>query len=687
MPLPEVKQDFYPMEGGLDLMTPPIAITPGKCFDAQNYELEIAGGYRRIDGFERYDGRASPTAAAYWVINLALSGAIAKGAIVTGLTSGATGRALGIYGAVLVMGRVVGIFATGESLQVAAVTVAAATSLAIISGAATPSDDADYKLLAANDARSDIQVVPGSGPVRGVWIYKDVRYAFRDNAAGTAGQLWKATSTGWVQIALGTELAFSSATGGNIPIAVGDTIGNAATSPTKTATVLAVLLRTGSWGTNGLGTLVITPVLGFFASTDPIFDAGTQRATATSAATAITRLPGGTLELDNANFTGSTATQRMYGADGVNPAFEFDGTTYVPIHTGMVNDSPLHIRFFKNYLWLSFLGSAQFSALGLPYSWTSILGAGEITTGDPITGFLPQHGDHTGSSMAIFTRGKIYMLYGTSTSDFRLMPSVFDLGYADYTPQAVGKNAFGMTSRGVQGIVTTQQYGDFDFVSITHMVQTLITDKRGLEISSTTSRTKNQYRVFYSDGTGIVIGLTGDDISGVMPLNYGMAVRCITTQNLSTGAEITYFGSDSGYVYQDATGTSFDGAAIEAWVRPVFNHLKSPRIRKRFRRATFEMKASDYAQVNILADLGYGTTDVLPAALRADSVLQGSGGYWDQFIWDSFTWDAAYLSTPSVSIEGTEKNISFLFYSNRTQDKSHTLQGVALSYSFRRAER
>ena len=675
------------MVGGLDLMTPPISMPPGKCFDAQNYELEIAGGYRRIDGFERYDGRASPTSASYWVISMTLSTTIANSATVTGLASGATGRALGIYGSVLVMGRVVGTFAIGEALQVAGVTVATSASLAIISGAASPSNDADYKLLAANDMRADIQVVPGSGPVRGVWLYKDVRYAFRDNAAGTAGGFWKATSTGWAQIALGTELAFSSATGGTAPIAVGDTISNAAASPTKTATVMAVLLRTGSWGTNGLGTLVITPTLGAFVSTDPIFDGATQKATATAAAAAITRLPGGTLELDNANFTGSTATQKMYGADGVNPAFEFDGTTYVPIHTGMVNDSPLHLRFFKNYLWLSFLGSAQFSALGQPYTWTSILGAGEITTGDPITGFLPQHGNASGASMAIFTRGKMYMLYGSSSADFKLMPSVFDLGFADYTAQAVGKNAFGLTSRGVQGLITTQQYGDFDFVSVTHLVQTLITAKRGLEISSTTSRTKNQYRVFYSDGSAIVIGLTGDDISGVMPLNYGMAVRCITTQNLSTGAEITYFGSDSGYVYQDMTGTSFDGSAIESWVRPVFNHLKSPRMRKRFRRATFELKASDYAQVNILADLGYATNDVMPAALRADSVLMGSGGYWDQFIWDQFTWDAAYLSTQSVSIEGTEKNISFLFYSNRAQDKSHTLQGVALSYSVRRAER
>jgi hypothetical protein len=685
--LPKVEQSFYPMTGGLDLMTPPISVSPGKCFDAQNYEPEISGGYRRIDGFERYDGRPSPTAAPYTVLPIALTGTIANGATVTGLTSGATGRALGIYNAVLVLGRTVGIFAKGEAIQVAAVTQATTTSTSILSGATSPSDDADYKLLAANDVRLDIQTVPGSGSMRGVWVYKDKVYAFRDNAGGTAGAMWLATAGGWASVAFGTELAYTSATGGATSINVGDTIQNAASAPTKTAIVKAVLLRTGSWGTSAVGTLVITPVTGSFASADPIFVGATQKAAASASAATITRLPGGTLEFENMNFTGSTLTQKMYGSDGVNPCFEFDGTTYVPIHTGMLNDTPLHLRFHRNFLFLSFLGSAQFSALGNPYTWTAILGAGELTTGDAITGFLPQGGNVQGSSLAIFTKGKTSILYGSSAVDFRLVMSIFDLGYSDYTIQPVSNTTYGLTARGVQGLITTLTYGDFDFASITHEVQTLITSKRGLEISSNSSRTKDQYRVYWSDGTGLAIGLTGDQISGVMPLNYGKPVRCITTAILSNGAEATYFGSDDGYVYQDNTGTSFDGLAIESWIRPVFNHLKSPRVRKRYRRATFEVKATGYAQVNITADLGYATPDVLPAAPRADSVLVGAGGYWDQFTWDQFTWETTSEASPSISVEGTEKNISFMFYSNRAQDRSHTVQGVSLSYSIRRNER
>ena len=42
--------------------------------------------------------------------------------------------------------------------------------------------------------------VTGSGPIRGVWDYNNVVYAFRDNAGGTACVMHKSTSTGWAVV-------------------------------------------------------------------------------------------------------------------------------------------------------------------------------------------------------------------------------------------------------------------------------------------------------------------------------------------------------------------------------------------------------------------------------------------------------------------------------------------------------
>lgn len=392
------------------------------------------------------------------------------------------------------------------------------------------------------------------------------------------------------------------------------------------------------------------------------------------------------MEFFNYNFTGSTLTTKMYGVCGNNPGFEFDGTTYVPVRTGMVIDTPAHVIAHKGFLFLSFLASVQYSAIGNPYGWTIVLGAGEVDCSSVITGFLPQGGNQAGSSLAIFTQVRTFVLYGSSNSDFKLVSSVFDIGYSAFTAQQVSNNAYGLTSRGIQTLLTTLNYGDFDYSSISHMIQPLMTSKRGLEIASTTIRTKNQYRVFFSDNTAIVVGITGDKPSGLMLLNYTRPVRCIVSATLSTGAEVTYFGSDDGYVYKDNSGTSQDGGNIEAYLKLPFNNDKSPRIRKRFIRAVFEVSVDGYTQVNVSTNLGYGSTDVLNS-YQNDTFLTKTGANWDSFIWDKFYWDAVSLANSSISLDGTEKNISIVFYSSRAQDSSHTISGITLLSIPRRLER
>lgn len=686
MKMSKVLQDFHALGGGLDMLTPAIALKEGMVIDAQNYEPEISGGYRRIDGYEAYDGHTSPSSASYYLMTANITGTLAVGNTITGGTSAATAKILNIVGTLLVLGRVTGTFVSGEALKVAAVTQATSTSAASLNSAGIPSDDADYTLLAANDLRLDIGAVPGSGSIRGVWIYKDVVYAFRDNVGTTAGAMYKATAAGWVLVAFGTELQFSSTMGGATAITAGQTIGNAA-APTKTATVVAVLTRTGTWGTDAVGTLIITPTLGSWSNAEAIYVGATQKAVSTSAATAITRLPGGQLEFVNANFSSSTNSQKMYGADGVNLAFEFDGTNYIPIRTGMATDTPTHVFFHRFYLFLSFRGSAQFSAITNPYAWTAILGAGELACGDDITGFLAQGGNNAGSSLGIFCKSKTYILYGSSAANWNLVVSNFDIGYSAFTLQPVSNNTYGLTARGIQCLLTTLTYGDYDFASISHLVTPFIVARRGMELASTSLRTKDQYRLYYSDGTCLVVGLTGDKVTGIMPLNYGIPVRCIVTQTLSNGSEVTYFGSDDGYVYRDNIGTSFNGAVIEHWIRLPFNHMKSPGVRKRYRRAIFEVKAAGYSKVNISYDIGYGTPDVLAAQVQSDKTLTGGGGYWDQFTFDTFTWDSAVVENPNLSLDGVEKNISFIFYGRSAAYKSHTLQGVRVSYTPLRLER
>jgi hypothetical protein len=764
---PQTEVDYSALRGGLDLVTPRTQLNAGRVIDAQNYEPLPVGGYRRINGFERFDGNTSPTSATYSVMTATISGTFAVGATVTGATSGATGKVLALAGSALVLGRVAGTFVSGENLQVGGVTQGVATSAAVQGGADTALLNASYKLLAANDRRADIGVVPGSGQVRGIFVLADTVYALRDNAGATASLMYKATPAGWVQVTFGKELrlgvrtssvtisaanpgvvtwtghglsngqtvAFTttgtlpggltaganyfvvaaaantfqvSATSGGTSIdtsagggsgthtakltsgagfGVGDTVTGAASG--ATGVVTASLLMTGTWAVDPVGSLVFASTTGTFSSGEALSVGGVTRAQSTSASTQITRAAGGRVETVVGNFTGSATTRKAYGVDGVNPGFEFDGTTYVPIHTGQSIDTPTHVEVHKNKLFYSFASSLQYSATNNPYAWTALAGAAELGMGDVITTLLSQTGNASGASLAVFTRGKTSILYGSSSADFQLIPSIYDLGYLAYTVQAVSNNSYGLTARGVQALITTLNYGDFSFDAVSFSVQPLVQTKYASACASVTLRGKNQYRLYFSDGSALAFGLTGEKLSGIMPLNYGKTVRCIWNSVWTTGAEHTYFGSDDGYVYEESVGTSFDGAAIEAWIRPGFNNLGSPRVNKRYRRAIFEVDVEGYAAVNIGYDLGYANPNVEPAAMQADQTLTGAGMYWDALTatWENFTWDAPVLAQPEISIDGSDNNIGFLFHSNSAIDDPITAQGVSLLYTSRHVTR
>ena len=679
---PQVQTAYHAFKGGMDLVTPAVVKPPGTVIASQNYEPATIGGYRRINGYERSSGRTTPTSAAYWILPLTVTGAIAVGNTLTGVTSGATGKILAIVDATnVVLGRVAGVFVAAEVLNVAGSPQATATDTAERDGADSASDDADYRLLAADDRRADIQQVPGSTSIRGIFVHGDVVFALRNNAGATAGDLYKQTAGGWTLVALGREIQFTGAVG---EISAAQTVTGATSG--ATAVVMRALLRTGTWTVAGVGTLVFASVTGAFTNGENLQVGGVTKAVANGADTAITRAIGGRVETVLANFTGSTSTKRIYGVDGVNKAFEFDGTTYVPIRTGMTTDTPSHIESHRNCLWLTFGSSLQKSSINAPYTWTVVTGAAEFAMGDVITVIKSLRGNDTGGALLVSVADTYSILYGSTTSDFNLVPSGSDLGFKAWTVQSVGNDVYGLTSRGLQSLVATQAYGSFDYAAISTLVQPLLATKAGLETASVSLKTKNQYRLFFSDNTALVVGLTGRKSSGILPMDYDMPVRCVCNATLSTGEEVTYFGSDDGYVYQDNVGTSFDGDPIEAWVRTTFNNLQSPQMRKTYLRATVELVCEGFSSVGMAYDLGYGNPEVeQPAVVDQDHV--GAGGYWDQFDWDVFSWDAQVVTSAPTSIEGTENNLSFVFYSSRAQDDPHTVTGVNLQYLPRRLSR
>ena len=476
--LPKPQFDYLPFRLGLDLVTPVIQTVPGSCREAQNYEIDIVEGYKRFQGYERFDGQAKPSDAQYATLDVTISGSVSVGNTITGATSSATAVVIAVVTSgvqdYLAITKITGTFQDAEDLEVSSVVQANTDSTASIDGATTAQLHAQYRNLAADEYRADIAAVPGSGKVLGVWMLDDIKYAFRNNVGGTAADLHKSSASGWTAVPLGLELPFTS--GGTIEILEGQTIIGAVSR--ATAVLTRVMLESGSWAAGtAAGKFIFASKTGNFQSETIDVGANTNLATIAGNATAITILPGGRYEFITRNFGGQTGADRIYGCDSVNRGFEFDGSVFCPITTGMTVDTPTHVHAFKNHLFFSFAGSAQHSGIGVPYSFTIITGAGELAVGDTITAFKEQPGSEGNASLAMFSRNRIHMLYGTSVADWNLVQYREEVGAYAYSVQEFGMTMM-LDDRGVANLLTVQAFGNFQHNSLSRLIQPWVNERK-----------------------------------------------------------------------------------------------------------------------------------------------------------------------------------------------------------------
>lgn len=678
----KVQYEMIRLGGGLDLVTPSLALSPGVARNAANFECSITGGYTRIAGYERFDGRPNPSDAFYSTLTAAITGSIAAGNTITGVTSGATGVVFIVSGTTVGYTKAIGTFQAGETLNVGGVGQGTVTALGPAT-ALTSQQASQYLNLAADVYRSDIQAVPGSGAVRGVAFYNGVAYAWRNNAGGTALVMHKSTATGWSALSYGLELSFTTGT-----VALVD--GNTVTGQTSgaTGTIKRVMAESGAWSAgDAAGRLIFATVTGTFQAGENLRIGAITYAVASGAQTAITALPSGRVETVVANFGGSVNTTRLYGCDGVNRAFEFDFTqeVYAPLATGMVSDRPDHIAAHKSHLFLSFGSSVQHSAIGDPYVWSPIFGAGEIALIDSVTAFVVLPGDQSTGAMAIYADDNTSLLYGTSSANWNLVSYNAGTGAKAFSAQNLG-SSLAFDDRGIMNLSTTLNYGNFDAAALTLNIRPFVQQRRNLVTCSGVNREKSQYRVFFSDGAGLYATLANGKYMGTMPVEFPNPALCMCDGETPDGAETAFFGSSNGFVYRLDAGTSFDGAEIGASILLAYDFVKSPRILKRWRRGSVEVDGTAYAEFSFNYLLSYSSTALAQASQQSYSTNLAAS-FWDSVSWDSFVWDGRTLAPSEVELTGTGENIAVQIACNSDYYEPFTINSLILHYSMRRGLR
>lgn len=591
-----LRTTFYPTGGGLDLITPAIAIPPGRVIGCLNYE-PVPGGYKRMLGYERYDGRPRP------------------------------------------------------------------------------SEQANASAIAA--ARAAIGVVPGSGPVRGVWYFNGDRYAVRDNAGATAAVMHKATTGGWAAVAHNRTLSFTS--GGTTEIVVGNTITGATSG--ATGLVRAVVLQSGTWAAgDAAGYLVLANQTGTFTAENLNVGASLNVATVAGNSALHSFPAGGRYEFLNHNFYASADMERVYGVNGVGPAFSFDGTTIIPIITGTPGEAPHRIATHRMHLFLGFPGgNVVFSEPGEPYSYDAALGAGTFGTGNEITDFIP----NTASVLTILGENGVANLYGNDAADFLLETLSDEAGALPWTAEKVGSPIY-MDNRGLRSMTSTQAYGNFNLGTLSVMVQPLMESFRRSDVQPVAScrvRAKDQYRVFFDNHEGLTVYL-GKKQPEIMRFDLGRLVTCIVSAETDDRGEEIYFGSDDGYVYELERGHSLDGAVIPHFIRFPFAHQGAPQQRKRYHKAVIECEAAPNTTLKVWAEFDYGDLNapINPSQLFS---VAGGGGAWDVSSWDQFYWDAPVSGLAEAYINGVGRNVALVIAGETDDEPPHLLHGITLYFSVR----
>ena len=89
-------------------------------------------------------------------------------------------------------------------------------------------------------------------------------------------------------------------------------------------------------------------------------------------------------------------------------------------------------------------------------------------------------------------------------------------------------------------------------------------------------KAKDQYRLFWEDGTGITLYI-GRKNPEALPFNLPVRSFAPARARSRTARAIACLSAvDDGFVYEMNRGTSFDGAAIDSYIRFPFTAAGSP---------------------------------------------------------------------------------------------------------------
>jgi hypothetical protein len=324
------------------------------------------------------------------------------------------------------------------------------------------------------------------------------------------------------------------------------------------------------------------------------------------------------------NFDG---TDKIIFVDGTNAPVVFNSS----LSATDVSDSSVagskYVVSFKNHMFYAGKSTTkQEVVFSQPFdedAFSSGAGAGSIKVDDEITGIKVFRDD-----LFIFCETRIFKLAGSSSANFAVADVTRDIGCinGDTIQEFAGDLIF-LGPDGLRTIAGTARIGDVELGTISSNVQSIFNDNiaNATEFDSVVIPDKTQYRIFFTKSNvaenqtkGIMCVLKGQkfefaELRGIRP--------ACTDHFVSEGDVIVLHGSyQSGYIYRQEIGNTFDGTSIFAKYRSPDLTFNDPGIRKHMQKVIVNYKPEAAIDADLFVRYDYEDAgSARPAVYPLDS--------------------------------------------------------------------
>ena len=645
----------FTCEGGLIKSRSTFIMQPGQALELLNFEPDIEGGYKRINGFRKHCNHIVPQTSAstekvLMVANFANKVVAARGEKI--FSSASTELATKIAS---------GTGMTGSGT----ITVDSTTGFTDPGGSGTATLQINSEIFTYTGVTSTTFTgvtraqSSTSAATHAVNDAVSESWTERDNSRSSAGKYnferYNFDGTDKLIVVDGdnTPTIFnSSMTTTNV------TSPNAATGNT---TQLGADISSSAT-LSGSGTITVKSTTGFNSSGSVLINSEifTYTCKTSTTFTGVTRAA-----------SSSTADDHVIG--------DIVADLFPPTVTGAK-----HVVAFKEHMFYAGMSSTpQELVFSVPFeesNFSVAIGGGSIRVDDTIVGLKVFRSD-----LFIFCENRIFKLSGTSQADFSMVAVTRNIGCVNGdTIQEFAGDLIFLGPDGLRTVAGTARIGDVELGTISANVQSIFDENLvdAALFESVVIPDKTQYRIFFSKDTvgedntkGVICVMKGQnfefaELRGIKP--------SATDTFVEAGDVLVLHGGYDGYIHRQEKGNDFDGTKVSGRYRSPDLTFGDPGIRKHMQRVIVNYKPESAINADMFVRYDYeDRNSSRPAAYPLDSedvvAIYGTSTY------GTPTYGGASQPLLRQSVEGSGFAVALRVNDNATT-APYSLKGFQLEY-------